>query len=297
MNAVRLIILLVAAVAAIGLAFVVRGAFGDKKAPVAAAAPSVTAVSKPQVQVLVAKRDLPIGTRLTPADVGWQSWPAEGLNAAFITDGAPPAAPETGAKGAVDDAKKAASSLFGGAAMQQVVGSIVKEPILANEPMTLRKLVHSGEGNYMAVVVQPGMRAMSVSVTVDTGAGGFILPGDRVDVILALQNEGGRGFTSSTVLRNIRVLAIDQASEPDKDAKTMVGAVATLEIATGDTEVLTSAQAAAKSQGLLVLALRSYADAGAASGRVASRSAAPADDATTVRVFRAGQSSEVTVNP
>ena len=110
MNAVRLIILLVAAVAAIGLAFVVRGAFGDKKAPAATAAPTVAAVSKPQVQVLVAKRDLPVGTRLTPADVVWQSWPAEGLNPAFITDGAPPAAPETGAKGAVDGAKKAAST-------------------------------------------------------------------------------------------------------------------------------------------------------------------------------------------
>jgi pilus assembly protein CpaB len=295
MNAVRLVILLVAAVAAVGLAFVVRGAFGDKKAPTAAAAPVVTPASKPTAQVLVAKRDLPIGARLTPADVDWQPWPADSLNPAFITDGAPPAVPETGAKGAVDKAQKAASTLFGGAAMQQVVGAIVKEPILANEPMTLRKLVRNGEGNYMAVVVQPGMRAMSVSVTVDTGAGGFILPGDRVDVILATQVEGGRGFTSSTVLKNIRVLAIDQTSEPDKDAKTMVGAVATLEVSTGDTEVLTSAQATAKAQGLLVLALRSYADAGAASGRVAARGSSPDDDTSTVRVFRAGQSSEVTV--
>ncbi len=295
MNAVRLIILLVAAVAAIGLAFVVRGAFGDKKTAAAVAAPVVTAVSKPTSQVLVAKHDLPIGARLTPADVDWQPWPADSLNPAFITDGAPPATPSTGAKAAVDDAKKAASTLFGGAAMQQVVGAIVKEPILANEPMTLRKLVRSGEGNYMAVVVQPGMRAMSISVTVDTGAGGFILPGDRVDVILATQAEGGRGYSSSTVLRNIRVLAIDQASEPDKGAKTMVGAVATLEINTGDTEVLTSAQATAKAQGLLVLALRSYADAGAASGRVAARGASSDEDTTTVRVYRAGQPSEVTV--
>jgi pilus assembly protein CpaB len=292
MNAVRLIILLVAITASIGLAVVVRGVVVGKKPSTAAAAPMVTPASKPMAQVLVAKRDLPVGARLTPADVDWQAWPADSLNSAFITDGAPPAAPETGAKGAVDKAKKTASTLFGGAAMQQVVGAIVKEPILANEPMTLRKLVRSGEGNYMAVVVQPGMRAMSVSVTVDTGAGGFILPGDRVDVILATQVEGGRGFTSSTVLKNIRVLAIDQASEPDKDAKTMVGAVATLEINTGDTEVLTSAQAAAKTQGLLVLALRSYADAGAASGRVAQ---GPAEDTSTVRVFRNGQPSEVTV--
>jgi pilus assembly protein CpaB len=295
MNAVRLIILLVAAVAAIGLAFVVRGAFGDKKASTAVAAPVVTPISKPTAQVLVAKRDLPIGARLTPADVDWQAWPADGLNPAFITDGAPPATPETGAKAAVDKAQKAASTLFGGAAMQQVVGAIVKEPILANEPMTLRKLVRSGEGNYMAVVVQPGMRAMSVSVTVDTGAGGFILPGDRVDVILAIQADGGgHGFVTSTVLKNIRVLAIDQASEPDKEAKTMVGAVATLEIATADTEVLAGAQASAKASGLLVLALRSYADAGAASGRVA-QSASPAEDTSTVRVFRNGQSSDVTV--
>jgi pilus assembly protein CpaB len=295
MNAVRLIILLVAAVAAIGLAFVVRGAFGDKKSSTATAAAVVTPVAAPTAQVMVAKRDLPIGARLTPADIGWQAWPADSLNPAFITDGAPPAAPETGAKGAADKAAKVATSLFGGAAMQQVVGAIVKEPILANEPMTLRKLVRSGEGNYMAVVVQPGMRAMSISVTVDTGAGGFILPGDRVDVILATQAEGGRGYVTQTVLKNIRVLAIDQSAQADKDAKTMVGAVATLEIATGDSEVLAGAQASAKSSGLLVLALRSYADAGAASGRVA-RSNAPTDDGETVRVFRNGQPSEVTVS-
>src|SRR5205809_789332 len=114
MNAVRLIILLVAAVAAIGLAFVVRGAFGDRKASTAIAAPVVTAVSRPTARVMVAKRDLPIGARLTPADIGWQAWPADSLNPAFITDGAPPAAPETGAKGAVDAAKKTATSLFGG---------------------------------------------------------------------------------------------------------------------------------------------------------------------------------------
>ena len=88
MSAARLLILVIAAVAAIALAFVVRGAFAPKKAPVAAAAAAPTA--KPTVRVLVAKRDLPIGTRLTAADLGWQDWPAEGLSPTFTTDGAPP---------------------------------------------------------------------------------------------------------------------------------------------------------------------------------------------------------------
>ena len=159
------------------------------------------------------------------------------------------------------------------------------------EPVTERKIVRGGEGGYMAVVLQPGMRAMALPVTVETGAGGFILPGDRVDVLQnrRVDNPGGGGGAQETVatviMRNLRVLAIDQTTEPQKDAKAMVGAVATLEVPAGDEEVMSRA----KSQGDLVLALRSYADAGGPSGRGAG------GDNTRVRVWRAGQASEVTV--
>src|SRR5690606_9287495 len=100
----------------------------------------------------------------------------------------------------------------------------------------------------------PGMRAMAISVTVDTAAGGFILPGDRVDVLQA-GDVDDRSVTR-TVMRNVRVLAIDQAAAPAKDANTLVGAVATLEIPAGDAEVLAGAQIQARNGGGLVLALR-----------------------------------------
>ncbi|MDP1737220.1 MAG: Flp pilus assembly protein CpaB [Caulobacter sp.] len=294
MSAVRLFILVIAAIAAIALAFVVRGAFAPKKvaeAPVAAA-PAVMAGPR-LAKVLVARRDLPIGTRLTAADMSWQDWPADNINAAYITDGAAPQARPTGAAAiAAKKATETAGALFGGAAMQSLVGAVVREPILGGEPIVVRKIVRAGEGNFLSVVLTPGMRAIAFPVTVDTAAGGFIMPGDRVDVLLSRDGGGEKGLITSTVLRNVRVLAIDQAAEPAKDARTMVGAVATLEVAAGDTESVAAAQAEAKKGGALILALRAYTDAGAASGR----SQGSTGPGRVVRVYRAGQASEVTVS-
>ena len=292
MSAVRLLILVIAAVAAIALAFVVRGAFSPKKAAsVAEASPTLTA--RPTVRVLVAKRDLPTGARLSPADLGWQDWPAEGLSATFTTDGAPPQVKPAGAAGAAKEAAATASGLFGDAAIKALDGAVVREPFASGEPIVARKIVRQGEGNFMAIVLTPGMRAMSVGVTVDTAAGGFILPGDRVDLIVS-QDAGDRGVLTETVLRNVKVLAIDQAAQPTKDAQTMVGAVATLEVSAADTELVAGAQTRAKGGGALTLALRSYADAGAPTTRGAAASGPGSGE--TIRVVRAGQSSQVTVS-
>lgn len=294
MSAVRLFILVIAAIAAIALAFVVRGAFAPKKPETAPASAAATAapVSTPTVKVLVAQHDLPVGTRLTAADMTWQDWPAPNINAAFITDGAAPQVQPTGAAAAAKKAADAAGNLFGGAAAESMVGSVVREPLLQGEPIIARKIVKAGEGNFMSVVLSPGMRAMAVPVSVDSAAGGFIMPGDRIDVLLSRDN-GDKGMTTQTVLRNLRVLAIDQASDPAKDSKTIVGAVATLEVAAGDTELLAAAQADAKKGGSLVLALRAYTDATAPAG---SGGSGPSGPGRVVRVYRAGQSSEVTVS-
>jgi pilus assembly protein CpaB len=143
----------------------------------------------------------------------------------------------------------------------------------------------------MAIVLAPGMRAMSVGVTVDTAAGGFILPGDRVDVIVS-RTDNDQVLTE-TVLGNVKVLAIDQAAQPAKDAQTMVGAVATLEVSSADTELIASAQTKARAGGAITLALRSYADAGAPTTR---GSSSGAEAGETIRVVRAGQASQVTVS-
>jgi pilus assembly protein CpaB len=292
MSAVRLLVLVIAAVAAIALAFVVRGAFSPKTAPSAASA-APTPVAGPTVRVLVAKRDLPTGARLAPTDLGWQDWPAEGLSDTFTTDGAPPQVKPTGAAGAAKDAAATAGSLFGDAAIKALDGAVVREPFVSGEPIVARKIVKTGEGNFMAIVLAPGMRAMSVGVTVDTAAGGFILPGDRVDLIVSRTDDDQ--VVTETVLRNVKVLAIDQAAQPTKDAQTMVGAVATLEVSAADTELVASAQTKARAGGALTLALRSYADAGAPTTRGGGSSGAP-DAGETIRVVRAGQSSQVTVS-
>ncbi len=288
MKPVRIIVLAVAAVSAIGLALLVRGMLaGEPTSKADAAVPVSQPIEKPMARVLVAKRDLPVGERLTSSDMDWQPWPVESVNAAFVTDGsveiAAPVAPAEGeaADGKKDNAKggdaaapaaqitRAVANLGGNGPKGGFIGAVVREPFLAGEPIVDRKLVRAGESGYLAVVLQPGMRAMSIPVTVETGAGGFILPGDRVDVVLSAQvqadSEDGaprKSFVASTVLRNVKVLAIDQQTQPDKGATTVVGATVTVEVGPREAEVL----ALAKAQGDLSLALRSYADAGGPSG-------------------------------
>jgi pilus assembly protein CpaB len=278
MSAVRIAILAIAAIAAIALAFVVRGMMSPKAPPaqVAAAAPA-----KPMAQVLVAKRDLPVGTRLTPTDLTWQAWPVDGLNPNFVTDGAVPAPVAKGSaeKVAQKAAKVTTDLVMSGGPMQAFDGAIVKEALLAGEPVVARKVVRGGQGGYMAVVLTPGMRAVSVPISVETAAGGFILPGDRVDVLQSRAGAAEKSFITETLMRNLRVLAIDQHSEPAKDSNSIVGAVAVLEVPSADVEVLVRG----KAQGEMQLALRSYSDiaGGAARGGTARQGAG-------LRIFRGG---------
>ncbi|GAA0870435.1 Flp pilus assembly protein CpaB [Brevundimonas basaltis] len=297
MKPARIIVICVAAVAAIGLALVVRamGSPSNEPTAVAAAAP---VDARPMAKVLVAAKDLQPGKRLEGSDLDWKDWPVDEVNPAFITDGTRPvAAPEQSKpEGAVAAVTRAATDLATGGAKEDYVGSVVREPILAGEPIVLRKIVRAGDSGYMAAYLEPGMRAMAIRVTVETAAGGFILPGDRVDVVLTRETtlgnigatEGDRSkFTSATVMQNIKVLAIDQSTRAGDDEQTVIGATATLEVGPRDAEAL----ALAKSEGELSLILRSYADTGGPSGRV---SAGPRQSAA-VRVYRGGAPEVVVV--
>lgn len=356
--AVRIALIAVAAVSAIALAVIVRGAMSGKPTSQAAAAVHVEP-PKPMARVLVARRDLKVGERLAPEDMDWQDWPLEAVNAAFITDGSvnlpppPPPTPQeqcktelsadptwaTRLKSRQDRAitacvekkakeaekakkdgknkkadKKAApaapdpiakvtrtvADLADGGPKAAFVGSVVREPLLKGEPIVERKLVKAGQSGYLAVVLAPGMRAMAVPVKVESAAGGFILPGDRVDVILSreLQGDQRNVFVSETVLRNVRVLAIDQVTQPDKNETSVVGATATLELNAQSAEAL----ALAKAQGDLSLTLRSYADAAEPSGAVQRASSASgairtaSAQGSSVRVFRGGEATVVSVS-
>ncbi len=335
MNRMRILILAVAAVAAIGLAVIMRAVMGGGAEPVqTVAAPA----PRPMARVLVAARELAPGARLTAADLRWQEWPIEGLNAAFITDGAASAIPavstsgapvatqaaattttttttvsttrSTGSDGAGAEATEAEreaarasaaqrfmASVTGnpGGAMAALEGMTVRETILAGEPIVERKLVRADASGFMAVVLQPGMRAMAVPVSVETAAGGFILPGDHVDVLMSRQDQaagaGAGAFRVATVLRNIRVLAIDQTVQPEAGAQTVVGATATLEVGSREAEVL----ALAKSAGTLALVLRSYADLDGPSGVGTLTGAAMGGEAAArpIRVWRRGSPTEI----
>lgn len=281
MSPVRIAVLAVAFFAAIGLALIVHGMVTPKRPePVAAAAPP----PRPVAQVLTAKRDLPIGTRITPEDLAWQAWPVEALNASFVTDGSAPTLPAKMPDKAVQKAAKVAGDMITTPApMQAFEGAIVKEALVAGEPIVARKVVRAGQSGFMAVVVQPGMRAMAIPITAESAAGGFILPGDRVDVLQSRKPDDSKVFVTEVLMRNVRVLAIDQSIDPAKDAKTIVGAVATLEIPADDAQ----AMARGRAQGEVQLALRSYADIGGPSGRPG------ADGFNGVRVYRAGAVSEI----
>ncbi len=305
MKPARIIVICVAAVAAIGLALVVRAMGSPSKEPTAVAT-AAPVEARPMARVLVAAQDLQPGRRLEESDLEWKDWPVDQVNSAYITDGSTPipaageSAPADGGKakpeGAVAAVTRVANNLATGGAKADYVGSVVREQIFAGEPIIMRKIVRAGDSGYMAAYLEPGMRAMAIRVTVETAAGGFILPGDRVDVVLTREttlanlgaSEGDRSkFTSSTVMQNIKVLAIDQSTRAGDDEQTVIGATATLEVGPRDAEAL----ALAKSEGELSLILRSYADTGGPSGRVA----AGPRQASAVRVYRGGAPEVVVV--
>ncbi len=303
MKPARIIVICIAAVAAIGLALVVR-AMGSPSGEPAATATAAPVASVPMAKVLVAARDLKPGERLAEADMAWKEWPVDAVSPAFITDGSVPVGTEAEAEaetedrpeGAVASVTRTAANLAGGGAKSDYVGSVVRDPIAEGEPIVARKIVRAGDSGYMAAYLEPGMRAMAIRVTVETAAGGFILPGDRVDVVLTrettLSNVGAQEsdrskFTSAIVMRNIKVLAIDQSTHAGEDAQAVVGATATLEVSPGDAEAL----ALAKSEGELSLVLRSYADTGGPSGAVTSGHR----EVSAVRVYRGGAPEVVVV--
>ncbi len=311
MKPARIAVICVAAVSAIGLALVVRAMGSPSGDPVAVATAGPVGPARPMAKVLVAARDLAPGQRLADADLTWKEWVADDVNPAFITDGTvsvptPTTTAEStvekaaaGAEGAVARVTRAATELATGGAKSDYFGSVVREPILAGEPIVARKIVRAGDSGYMAAYLEPGMRAMAIAVSTESAAGGFILPGDRVDVIVTVELEnsgtdgaGGPKFASQVVLQNVKVLAVDQSTRAEDDQQTVVGATATLEIAPRDTEAL----ALAKAAGTLSLVLRSYADTAGPSGRVGSTPRArPQAAQTSIRIFRGGEPQVVPV--
>jgi pilus assembly protein CpaB len=190
------------------------------------------------VDILVAAADIGLGTTVSNQDMRWQTWPTAAASTNFIrrTD-----RPE---------------------AINQLAGAIARQPFSAGEPIREAKLIRAKGSGYMAAILPQGMRAISTEISAETGAGGFILPNDHVDVILSRRDKaaekasGVEVHTSEIILSNVRVLAIDQNVEEKNGQRVVVGKTATLELSPGQAESL----ARAKQMGNLTLALRSIVD-------------------------------------
>jgi pilus assembly protein CpaB len=224
------IVVLTIALGAGGVAAYLASGSDNKPLPVAPVA------QLPTVDVLVAKSDIGIGQSVSPENLQWQTWPAATASNNFIRRSERPEA------------------------NNEVAGSIARAPFIAGEPIRELKLVKANGSGFMAAILPAGMRAVSTEISPETGAGGFILPNDRVDVILSKRekNPSGSGdiVNSEIFLTNIRVLAIDQAPKEKDGQNTVVGKTATLELKPEQSEAL----ARARQSGTLSLALRSIAD-------------------------------------
>jgi len=237
MNTARIVALTIA-VGAGGVAAWL--ASGSDNAP----APTAPVAQLQTVDVLVAKTDIGLGQSVKPDDLQWQTWPAATASATFIKRGDRPEA------------------------TKQVTGSIARSPFIAGEPIREQKLVRADGSGFMAAILPTGMRAISTELSPETGAGGFILPNDRVDVILSKREKpqdrtGPDIINSEIILSNVRVLAIDQAPKEKDGSNSLVGKTATLELKPEQAETLVRA----RQSGTLALALRSIADGATAEGQ------------------------------
>jgi pilus assembly protein CpaB len=228
MNTARIVVLTIAIGAGGIAAYLASGSDKpDAPAPVA---------QLPTVDILVAKSDIGLGQSVKAEDLLWQSWPTASASN-FIS--------RVGRADAIKD----------------ITGSIARSPFIAGEPIRDQKLVKADGAGFMAAILPTGFRAVSTEISPETGAGGFILPNDHVDVLLSKREKNPDSkapdlVSAEIILTNVRVLAIDQAPKEKDGTNTLVGKTVTLELKPEQAEML----ARARQSGTLSLALRSIVD-------------------------------------
>ncbi len=229
MDRKKLVLLLGALVIAIGTALVARSMFAGASAPTAEAAVQTGP------KVLVAQRTLPTGTIITADALGFQPWPEDLVQDVYFIDGE--------------------------ADMTKLLGTVVRHPVTAGEPVTQGALVSPGDRGFLAAALGPGMRAVTIPVSAKSAVAGFVFPGDRVDIILtqSVKGEGQALKASETILRNMRILATDQKTvQSTVDGQTVVRKFRTVTMEV--TPKIAEKVAVAQTIGSLSLALRSLAD-------------------------------------
>jgi len=230
MRARTLILFVVALTLAGGTAMLVRSFLAQRPEVEAEALAKPAA---PQRSVLVARGAISRGQILKPQDFSWQVWPEGGIDKSYI--------------------------LSGTRTPESLAGWVARDPFAAGEPINDDKMVSPGSRGFLAAVLGPGMRAVSVPVTATSGISGFVFPGDQVDILITHQltganNNEARHQAAETVLHDVRVIGIDQKLD-SKTGEALVAHTATLEVTPKQSEVI----AVAAEMGKLSLSLRSLA--------------------------------------
>jgi len=227
MNPRALILIALAGVAFVLVFFLTR-TFLANSGPQQAAPVSQPVAEAPAAEVLVAVVDLPVGTIVNQEHYVQQGWPENLVSEAYYQ--------------------------VGGEEASNPIGKVVRTPIQGGTPITRSALVAPGQRGFMAAILNPGMRAVTIGLNAESSIGGFIYPGDRVDVILThlVKRESGSHNVGETVLSNVRVLGVDQASAKDQTG-VAIRQTATLEV----TPKMAEKIAIMNRIGRLTLALRS----------------------------------------
>jgi pilus assembly protein CpaB len=229
MRARTLILFVIALTLAGGTAMLVRSFLQKPEAEQQALAKPAA----PQKSVLVARGAIVRGQILKPQDFSWQVWPEGDIDKNYIVSGTRNA--------------------------DSFAGWVARDPFAAGEPISDAKIVSPGSRGFLAAVLRPGMRAISVPVTATSGISGFVFPGDQVDILIThqLTAAGGndtRHEAAETVLHDVRVIGIDQKLD-SKNGEALVAHTATLEVTPKQSEMI----AVAAEIGKLSLSLRSLA--------------------------------------
>lgn len=232
--------------------------------PVAQAAEPALAL--PAAEVLVAALALEPGVVLKPEDLRWQAWPEASVIEGFVVRSAQPDAVES------------------------LTGHLTRIDLAAGEPIRTEKLILTKAG-FLSATLAPGKRAVAVRISAENTAGGFIVPNDRVDVLrtaMATAASGQAAMATETILRNVRVLAIDQATD-NRAGGTVLGKTATLELDVSQVEIVVAGEAS----GQLALALRAFADNDAPPPEPPPAAVPVPAAKPAVRIFRGGAVEQV----
>ncbi len=215
----------------------VRNWVGQQNQPVVETADVTVVPVDPKIQILVAATNLPAGTLVQEKHLKWQPWPeGDDIEEMYIVEN--------------------------NRTLEEFIGTVVRNGLTAGEPVTDGRMVKPGQQGFLAAVLNPGKRAVSIPVDATTGIAGFVFPGDRVDVILThgivqeteAEGDGIARRASETVLTDVRVVAIDQSTN-DQNQEASIGRIATLEVSPKQAEIV----AVSKELGSLTLSLRSLA--------------------------------------